>query len=208
MTTAPPKIRDLSWKFIQGRELAERAERNDSVSDLVPAKAGVYIWQRSLTPPLGVMESRPAFSAWLKDLVSLPAVRVQGKQIEHFLHLRDVQVGGLALSVDKLDTLSRLARNEAGRLFVVRFLETLSSHLPSLYVGQSDDLQRRVMEHVSGRTGLCEKLKSVNLQIPDVVFRYFVVPEISQQEYAEPIRTLLEAIATGVTIAPMVNRVG
>jgi len=191
---------------VDGNELEERLATGDSIADLLPISPAIYLWRRNLKPPPGALASPSAFRNWIERVISVPLASVRRRELSHYAILEGLTLGGQGLSDEKKQTIEHLSAK--GRSYVAQFLQALAAELPSLYVGETQNLRERIASHVRGESGLKDVLvEDFGVSWRDVDLWFYELPR-GNDESAKPLRTLLETLATKLTLAPSVRRIG
>lgn len=197
------------WEKVTGLELEERIALDRPLDDLLPSGPAVYMWRRNLRLSPAATTSASAFQAWLGKVMRVPIATLKKKELSHYSILEKLSLGGQGLSADKENTLGELAKNAKARVYLAGYVESLAMALPSLYVGEAHNLTVRIRDHINGDSGLKSLLiEDFELGWPDVELWYFVLPLDDDSEKPKSLRTLFEAIATRLTLAPCVRRIG
>jgi hypothetical protein len=194
------------WKKVEGNELEDGLI--DKLGDLLPDGPAIYMWRRNLRPPVAVLSSAVAFREWVDTIMSVPLGLVKRRELSHYCVLGSLLLGGQALSEAKGQTIDGLAMNPKGRAYLAEFLSSLASALPSLYVGEATNLRTRVLDHIRGDSGLKEVLATdFGVSWHDLDLWFYPLPKGSE-DATKALRTLLETLATQLTLAPSVKRIG
>jgi hypothetical protein len=197
------------WLKVDGAELEERLALSDGLADLVPQGPAIYMWRRNLRPPPAAHISPSSFRSWVSTILAVPLASLRRRELSHYALLESLVIGGQALSNEKQETLELLARNNKGRSYVVAFLGSIASALPAIYVGEAENLEVRVRSHLRGESGLRESIaKELGMSWNDLELWYYCLPPGGDETTAKSLRTLLETIATKLTLAPCVRRIG
>lgn len=201
----------MTWKRVSASEIEETIARDEPYDEIVPRQPAIYAWRRLLRPPPGVLDAPTQFLEWVEKVLSTPVATIRDREISHYAILTCFTLGGQGLSPDKIETLKAMAAKPKGRRYLAGFLNEISDMLPAVYAGETDNLYRRVREHISGESGLLSSITlDLHLAWRDLELWYWALPaqmaEDSQQN--KSLRTLLEMIATRLAIAPYVRRIG
>jgi hypothetical protein len=88
-------------------------------------------------------------------------------------------------------------------------VESIGSLTPPLYIGETDNLARRVKDHLGQKTDFSLTLRDkLNLTWQDCELLYCVVPEDFLKIDAKARRTLLELMVARLTVAGCTSRPG
>lgn len=196
----------LRWQSASGSELEERLTLGASISDIIPSSPAVYMWRRHLSAPLLAVSSPMRFREWVQKTLSVPLASLGGRELSHYTYLAGLKFGGQGLGVEKQASLELFCGGVKGRKYLATYLQSLAPFLPAVYVGEASKLDDRVKQHVSGESGLRDLVTTeMGLDFQDLDLHYCTVPP---GESAKELRTLLETIATRLTVAPCVRRIG
>ena len=196
----------VSWQSISADEILSY---NGSVSDLVGSGPALYLWKRNFRPQPKDMADSVLFMAWLRRVISAPVAEMEGIRIAHFLTVRGISLSG-ELTEIKDGYLASFSKSEKGRKIILKFLDDLAGQAPALYVGETDKVSRRVLDHLNGETLFGTQInESEHLGWSDLEFHYLEL-KIKDPESAnsKDFRTALEQIAANVTIAGLTKRAG
>jgi hypothetical protein len=196
----------MSWKSISADDVLSYS---GPASDLVESGPALYLWKRNFRPQALDLADSVLFMAWLRRVISAPVAELDGVRIAHFLTVRGISLSG-ELTETKDGYLSTLSKNEKGRKIIVEFLRDLAGQAPALYVGETDEVSRRLLEHLNGETLFGIQInESEHLSWSDLEFHYLELktkdPDSSK---SKNYRTALEQIAANVTIAGLTKRAG
>lgn len=127
------------------------------------------------------------------DLLSLPSAlsyqfapgAFQSIEVES---RQDVGNGACYIAEDRFSGL--LDRGDFRQL-IKELLGAIQELVPALYVGQTKNLQKRVLSHLSGKTGLAKRLARYGLALEKCGLRYYL---IKAEDYG---RSVFDGQATG-----------
>jgi hypothetical protein len=197
------------WQSVSGSDLEERIALGRPLDELLPRVSAIYMWRRHLRAQGAVISSPAAFHAWVTAVLKVPIATLRKRELSHYAVLETLYLGGQGLSLEKESTLADLARNQKGRGYVAAFLQSLAESMPSVYVGEAHDLRNRIRNHLIGETGLKAVLsEDFSLGWPDLDLWYYELPAGADADRPKALRTLLETVATRLTLAPCVRRIG
>ena len=183
--------------------------RSDGAEE-VPAVAGVYVWRRILNVPSMLRQSRNDLANQIRKQAECPvavfaevklstnlAMETTGIRPSYIL-LGKVKVGSAQVQEAKIP-------NDLQEC--CEFADALSASLqlfgPVVYVGQSKNLRARVRQHMSGQTGLVERLQECELTLQDVALYFVPLPATSKRQ-----RENFELLLTHLTGAPLSRKAG
>ena len=197
------------WQNVSGSDLEERIAVGRTLDELLPESPGIYMWRRHLRAQRAVIASPAAFQAWVAQILKVPLATLRKKELSHYAVLEMMSLGGQGLSADKEATLSELAKNPKGRAYVAAFLQSLAASMPSVYVGEARDLRSRIRDHLNGESGLKSVLsEDFSLAWSELDLWFYELPADDDGQRPKALRTLLETVATRLTLAPCVRRIG
>jgi hypothetical protein len=188
---------------------------SEYIARKLPSKMpAVYLWRRGLQKKPECATDIEVFKKWLNNSLLVPYFKTQDLKISNlgavnsvrsgFIELGHISLGGGEISKNKEEELMSQFKIKGNlNKWYRRLRNTLEEFGPILYVGETDDIQRRVIEHSKGQTELLSRLDKVGLSIDEIIFLYFPLPSSSVEE-----RTLFEQILTHLLIAPLTVRPG
>lgn len=196
----------MKWERIEATQIESY---DGALSDLVGSGPAIYMWKRHFKPSPSEMADSRTFMRWLNRVISAPVAELEGVKVSHFLSIRGIRLSG-DLTSEKVEYLHKMAAKPSGRRIISQFVSALSEQTPALYVGETDEVSRRVREHLDGRTGFGTIINlSDTLSWDDLEFHYMSL-RVTQPDSdgAKQFRTALEQIAANVTIAGLTKRAG
>ena len=197
-----------TWRMVDGVELEERLVQVNGLSEVLPSGPGIYIWRRQFKASPAAKSSPHAFRTWIKKTLTTPIAVIKRREISHYASFEGLQLGGQALSLEKDRTLSRVSEADKGRKFVAGFVESLEQFAPVIYVGEAVSILDRVRTHLKGDSDLRGVVETeLGLRFGDLTLFYCEVP-VGDEENMKAVRTFLETLATKLTLAPCVRRIG
>lgn len=193
------------WKCIPGDELIDAyADSASSLSELVPQVSALYLWRRRIVYDPSILSTQQACMQWLEKLAEGPAAVLGRRPLAHCVTLEGLVLGGGGLSPEKDEALSLATQRRKMRDRVARIMESLTNFMPTLYIGETNDLKRRMQQHLRGDTGLKYYVEStLRLKWTDLEIHYLELsrsPDTSDE--AKRIQKLLEFLAQR-TLAPI-----
>jgi hypothetical protein len=203
----------IAWQRCSARELEQAITQNLSLQGLIDDCQAIYIWRRCLTPPVALLDNPASLCRWIELMTSKPFGLIENKVLTQFATLKNLALGGSGLSSDKVDSLKRYVAKPAGRRFFANFIRELSPFCPPIYVGETNNVRRRVQEHILGLTDLKETVEQkLSLTWTDLDFYYLglgtLEAEGSDSLTKKELRTLLEMITSQMIFAACVKRSG
>lgn len=181
------------------------------MEDLIGSSAAIYVWRRNLLPPPHVVQNAHQLNAWLTECLAKPYADLPAISLAHFLYLRGIVLGGGSLSEVKAATLKLSLQEMRNRHWLRAFLGSLNDLAPPLYVGEADNLARRVRDHLRGDTDFASILREkIKLSWDTLTLLYCPLPAqfASDSAGAKDRRTLLEMIAARLLLAGCTTRPG
>lgn len=193
----------LGWRTLEpidGITLVD-SFNNGELSGLCPAEPGIYFWLRRLSPTSQELATKERFLDWLNSAL----LKKQGVVNDRIKHIGRVElsIGGSELDTKvKKDSLSQLAETRKDRLALQK-LFSYFDYTMILYVGESENIQQRILQHLSNRTDFSVRLKEMDYEWEELGLIYCVLPELAMPE-----RRALERILSILLLAPATSRAG
>lgn len=192
---------DVPWERISGYKLISIFENSKSLEFDLPSNSGIYMWKLNLvsheldhTNPIKIINK-------IEKALSTPQGSVKSNS-HHSVDI-DIKLKGKGLS-DKIDIVTNMAHNNNIASWMIDFLNGLNYHMPSLYVGQTQNIRERIEDHLSGRSGFSEVLaKNNEYGFEDLSLFYL---ELKNAE--KDVREALEYIVTILTLGTYTGRIG
>jgi hypothetical protein len=200
----PPRL----WESFRGDELEDMFLRSEDLGTVIPRGSAIYAWRRLLTPPSSVASNPALLTRWIAECVKIPAAKLPRQDVAHFLSLDGVSLGGSPLTEDKLATLKGWLTESRSRKFVADVVASITELVPPLYVGETDDLPRRIKEHIAHETDFSCTLASLGLKWSDCKLYVCPVPAEFLTVNAKARRTLIEMVVSRLAIAGCTSRPG
>jgi len=193
-----------SWGRAEGEDLvnAYGGSSNDSMLENAPA---IYLWKRNLRPEFSEKNNSQKMLDWCRRLVETPVASFKPSRISHSARSLGFELVG---SLDtKADQMYELLKSHEGRDWVFNYLKALEDHAPALYVGQTDNLERRIKEHLRGSKGFGREISdNPAWDWSSLHLRYYLIDgpaaEIKHQLEA------IEYVTQVITIAGLTTRAG
>jgi hypothetical protein len=196
------------WQTYSGQELEDMFLRSEDLGTLLPRGSAVYVWRRHLTPPSEIAGNGALFARWMAEAVKVPSAKLPRQDLSHFLSVDGVSLGGNPLTDDKVSTLREWLIDAQSRKWMAKFVGSVSDLAPPLYVGESDELPRRIKEHLNGDTDFSTTLLALGLKWTDCRLSVCPVPSEMLKVDAKARRTLIEMIVARLAIAGSTSRPG
>ena len=150
-----------------------------------------------------------ALAEWIAAAVQIPSAMLAERSLSHYLFLHGISIGGTALTEDKLETLRNWVKEGQSRKWLLDMVQNIARLTPPLYVGETDNLARRVKDHLRSKTDFSIMLQEkLRLDWQSVELWYYEVPEDFLKVDAKARRTLVELIVARLTIAGCTSRPG
>ena len=176
---------------------------SSAACDRLPRSPAVYAFF-SGAPRIPVHDSA-AFFEMVQSIVELPASPLHSATIGS---LHTVQLANRsALSPLKQTRLRDFSEHHDFRSLLSSLMDVAAPLRSPLYVGQTVDLQRRIIAHLEPSSDLSSRLRETNLRLDDCVLVYAGIrahPLLSEQATM----TLLEEILTRFLRPGFVARIG
>ena len=173
----------------------------------------IYAWYRSLR----IGDSVGSPEAFIEKLQQLLSAKLSDKFSGRLGYLYEiiVQEGSGGLTKKKQRLLEEISKSLVGREKIADILESSTFLQSPLYVGKALDLRIRVGEHVTGASGLSNRLLAADILIEQCILRYRYIEEQEINEILlnttgtkESVVLLIEEILTRLSPASFVRRPG
>lgn len=185
---------------IRGDDLEEEY-LSGSLKDSYSEISAVYVWCARISPRSSNIGTEPAFLEWIQKALKRPRGRLED-QVRH-LGTVSLTLGGSSLSPNKLDLLRDLIRTYDDRRVFKAMLSELD-YSTALYVGETEDLQIRLRDHLSGRSDFAQRCKQFGYVWQDLGLRYLQLPNDVPASH----RRTLERVLAVLLLAPATSRAG
>jgi hypothetical protein len=196
------------WVPVAGEELL-RADFAKEMKDELPTGSAVYAWRRKFRVPDNAYSDPQALVDWIALTLKTPTAIVSEKSLSHYMQLHRLTIGGKPLTSDKIETLKNWSQDIASRRWIIDTVQSISDLVPPLYVGETDNLARRITEHIRGKTQFSSTLsEKLNLDWKDCTLVYCRLPDSFIDANPDARRTLIELIVSRLTIAASTSRPG
>lgn len=199
------------WSSVSASDLIDLRDEGQ-LSEAVPPAPGIYVWKRHFDVAKAEQLPPQDLQVWVQAVCAQAAARLPGAVITHCVRTDGINIGGGELPPDKLRMLDEVSHTAKKRRLLLRFIEYLSCFTPPIYIGQANDLQRRVREHLDGNTSLQSYVhQTLGLTWQDIVFFYLrtaPAPEATDAPTEEAFRELLELTAQRLLAPFAVRRPG
>lgn len=196
------------WVQESGAELKQLYDGGESLGILLPRQPAVYIWKLTLTPDVLQKADPNEYTDWLNRLCSAPLGIVRDTQLSHYLHLSNIELRGRGLPDSKRRFFRSFLSNLTARRWMTQYLAELSTHLPALYVGEADNLQQRVRQHIAGESQFGAQIAAMGELNWQMMSLFYVKVDNGDSNAAAAARRSLEYLTTSLTIAGYTSRPG
>lgn len=191
------------WQAVDGQQLFDDYMAFSNLLDSLPSTPGIYMWKPNLTHKLLKFDSAGILERLARTLEMNHATASSGR-IGHSVMASSIQFRGDGLKEPKKSTLMEALADADVRVFMLSFLDSVSPHCPSLYVGEGDDLADRVKAHVSGASDFAKRLQAESdWTIQELSLHFLELPDTTKD-----FRQALEAYVSVLTGAWLVRRAG
>jgi hypothetical protein len=202
-------VRHQLWRSVSGVELERSYVGGERMTENVPGGSAVYAWKRKFQPPSGIVADPGALASWIAEAVKIPSAILPQRELSHCLLLHGLSIGGAALTDEKLQTLSLWVTEAKSRRWLLAMVESIGTLAPPLYIGEADNLARRVKDHLGNRTDFSLTLRDkLKLTWQDCELWYCSIPEEFLALEPKGRRTLIELVVARLTIAGSTSRPG
>ena len=177
-------------------QTTDRDGIKDADASVVPEEPAIYIWKRRINVSEHARATGSDFRDWVKDLVKSPFGKLTTIPLNPIITIDSMTIGGQVLTDKKVDTLKNLSKTSKGRAAIVKYLNSLSDQLPSIYIGETKNLRTRLNAHINGQTYLQGYLQELGLEWDDVEVRFCRLEQMADSELIEDesVRTFIEMI--------------
>lgn len=138
-------------------------------------RPAVYAWYRSLE----LVAATGSADSFLSTVDALLCAKLSDRHAGRLGYLYEVTVqeSGGALGSRARALLEQISENPHARLRLASILQAATYLQAPIYVGKALDLRRRVGEHVTGASGLLERLLHAGVPLERCVLRYRYVDD-------------------------------
>jgi len=143
----------------------------------VPQKAGIYIWKRIISIPDSVRNESKAFTEWITSIIETPIGLLENKYLTDIITLMELRFGGKPLSETKQNTLRAFSKSPNNRSEAVRFIKSLNAFTPPLYIGETNNLQRRFKDHLAADSDLTRYIQKLGMDWQDLSVKYITITD-------------------------------
>ena len=191
------------WEHLSGRDAVSFREEG-TLGDYIPSLSGIYCWKvnpyrKTLLPSDydGILEQ-------VCRLMTLPQFESGYTRINHSLISRGFSHRGEPISGDKYTRLREWLKETENAKWMISFLKDLSDFMPNLYVGKSENIGKRVGQHLSGTSNFGKKISdSADLSWEDLLISWRVIPDADSQ-----LLEAVELVTTVVSLSGYVEKAG
>lgn len=193
-----------NWKSVDGDEIL-RLMQNGQVALEIPEVAGIYAWRLNLDSSRANDHDHLKIISNINSLMTLPLGEIGPRHLNHSVNLLGLRLNGKKLPDQKSANLVKFMQRRPGASkFIQDYVSELSDFLPNLYVGNTENLAERVVQHVNGTSDFG---KTVNGEwgrdFKDLTFHFFEVKNAPKE-----ILEGLEFIAQSLTVSAFTKRAG
>ena len=194
-------------KIIRYRQITTEYDCYNAFGTHADAPA-VYAWFRDLTLSPAILTSKDNFVDTVLRLFEKPLSEKRESRINPFYEV-GLTIRPKRLSPKKEKALRQYATSEDVREEIGRALEAMIFWQVPLYIGKTNRLVDRVLDHVNRETDLANRLETMGLEIQDCLLAY--MPISNRDEEATgliPLAQLVEDIITRLSTPGFVRRPG
>ena len=200
--------KDPKWEKVTGPEVLEGLL--SGFDGIVPSASGIYAWKLCVGTRERIFHGRHMVEH-IDKRCSSPVGTAEGRIGSTVSYsINKLTVSGKPLPEEKKQLLEAKASSEGNfRLWMERFLGTLDSFAPTLYVGETSDLSARVRDHLNGSTGFGKVIEDeASLSWDDLDFYYMTLDIFGNNENSAKFRKSLEYVTTMISVSGYVGRAG
>ena len=193
-----------------GIEIEDAGGTVQSLRSVIPSCQAIYLWRRTLAAPSEALLSTQTFSDWVEHILSQPFAEVKARDLSHFAEISGLRLRSRPLTQAKSRDLLAFGSKQNNRKFLAQFIEQVSPMSPPLYCGETNDLPKRVFDHITGATGFGKRVVEGAFAWKELALHYYELGDgavevtSNQKRRAE----LLELIASGLSLSGFVERRG
>lgn len=190
-----------NWTKVNGDYLLRTFLEYRNIEFLLPESHSVYMWKINPTYNDLSCNNTTEVLDRLEKILSEPQGFVSTK--EHHSIAVEVSIKGKGMKDKNEDVKNILENPELGEEFI-KFLDTINFHTPSLYVGQSSNLRKRIEQHLNEDTGFSGRLGKENFYTFDKLSLFYInIDNLDEREMAA-----IEHIVTILTLGTYTRRIG
>ena len=189
------------WSKVNGDYLSRYYEENNTLEYILPDLEGVYMWKINPTYKELSHNSPVDVINRLEKILTEPQGFVSSK--DHHSISIEVSIKGKGMR-EKNDDIKEIAENPEFSESLIDFLDTINFHTPSLYVGQSGNLRKRIEQHLREETGFSERLGEDSFYSFDKLSMFY----LDTSGLGSTRRVALEHIVTILTLGTYTRRIG
>lgn len=197
----------IRWQACKGAVLLNAVESGESLKPYISDGGGVYFWKVRFRPEPWESSDAASMVAWINRLTSGICGRSETRALSHILQIPRVEIRGRGLNLEKSQYLLEFLKSSNSRRWLAEYVESLERFAPTLYVGETGDLQRRAAEHIRHLTDFGLNVQeSEELSWEYLNFHYLVLRDFDSKP--ERLRKSVEYISAALTIAGLTKRPG
>lgn len=189
------------WKRIDADILLAEYENNSSLEFVLPKSPAVYMWKRNPTFGLNP-HNQVALKMSIEKMLTEVFAATESISVTYNVSINGMLLKSPGLPEAKKEALSSILVTADGRKAVLSYLDSIRDHLPSLYVGEAENLAKRIREHLLNSDFKTRLKKRSSLEIQQLSLYY----KDSSSDKVE--RELEESITTMLTGGWLVARQG
>ncbi len=188
---------------------------NDYISSEFPTIPAVYIWRRIFKNIPESIFNKTNFIELVEKSLIPPFVSISKAKVSrseasnseyirsNFIRFEKIEIGGGRLSIEKSEYLNSLDTISKRKNIFDELFNSCLNFGPVLYVGETDNLNQRIIDHKNGRSLLLNGLIDLGLHFDEVALSYLPLKVSTQKE-----RKFIESILTILLLAPLTKRIG
>ena len=209
---------EIRWKHHNARDLLldVRNPIGEAIplEGIIPTTPAIYIWK--LRPyTLGMEQMLPwrSFLDHIDDRLTAPMTEKYSMD-KRMLFISEVELKGQKITDEKREQLEEMQNTVGKQRYFKDFLKTLAPHSPSLYVGETENLRARTIQHLKSQSDFGRKIEEhKELTFEDLDFYYLAFGAEFESNFSEEkdrllVRQTLEWIATMISLAGFTSRPG
>jgi len=206
----------MKWHSVPVEDLVNGLETPDVLGAVGPLGRyldelpAIYMWKLKVnTAELEEAEDWNALFEEIDKRLQIPFGKINNKLVDR-LDLGDSYIRGKAVTNTKKEKLKDNYDFDSTKKHIIGLTKILDSHTPSLYVGQTINLRKRITDHLRGESqnfgGIVSASPQLEFKDMHLYFCYF--EELENAEEGDALLTTLEWITTMVTFGGYNRRDG
>jgi hypothetical protein len=133
----------------------------------VPSKSkfvsgpAIYFWRRSYVPSPEVFETADAALAWIEMALQTFPLEISSGMLHSLVKINGIRLCGSTITPKKREDLKAALFDHTIRSSALTFLSKLEELSVPIYIGQTNNLRKRVADHINDKTDFSKYLREV-----------------------------------------------